>query len=60
MVAVYWSIEFHDVDIIEVHFIFAHQVQQQIQRAFKIFYFKSQNFRQKLNTPKATPQSLFL
>ena len=50
--------QLHDVDIIEVHFIFAHQVQQQIQRALKIFYFKCQNFRQKLNTPKAAPQSL--
>ena len=52
--------EFHDVDIIEVHLIFAHQVQQQIKRAFKIFYFKSKNFRQKINTPTVTLQSLFL
>ena len=52
--------EFHDVDIIEVHLIFAHQVQQQIKRAFKIFYFKSKNFRQKINTPTVTLQSLSL
>ncbi len=38
--------------------VLADQVQQQIQRALKIFYFKCQNFRQKLNTPKAAPQSL--
>ena len=50
--------QFHDVDIIEVHFIFAHEIQQQIKRAFKIFNFKCQNFRQKLNTPTIVPQSL--
>ena len=43
--------EFHNVDIIEVHLIFAHEVQQQIKRAFKIFYFKSKNFRQKNQYP---------
>ncbi len=30
--------EFHDIDIIEVHFIFANQIEQQIQRTFKIIF----------------------
>ena len=34
--------QLHDVDVVQVHFIFAHQIQQQIQRAFEIFQFEGQ------------------